>query len=167
MESATKYLVEQLESYAAYHRDGRNKLTHFIGVPLVVFGILLALGWLRFVHAPQVPVTGATVCALVVFLYYLCLDWKIAVGLAPFGLCLLLLADWLAQWPLSGSASIFLATFGGGWAILMLGHWFEARRPALADNILQMFNAPLFLAVEVAFLFGCREDLRNRTAVLR
>jgi uncharacterized membrane protein YGL010W len=66
-----KSLAEQLDAYAAYHGDLRNKLTHFVGVPLVSFSLLLALGWLRFVHAPELPFTGATLFFLVVFLYYL------------------------------------------------------------------------------------------------
>ena len=37
-------LKEQLQSYGAYHRDPRNKLTHFLGVPLVTFALFLALG---------------------------------------------------------------------------------------------------------------------------
>ena len=45
-------LKDQLVSYAAYHRDPRNKLTHFVGVPLVTFSLFLVLGWFRFVHAP-------------------------------------------------------------------------------------------------------------------
>ena len=52
-------LKEQLESYGAYHRDPRNKLTHFVGVPLVTFSIFLVLSWFRFIAAPELPVTGA------------------------------------------------------------------------------------------------------------
>ena len=71
-------LKDQLVSYAAYHRDPRNKLTHFVGVPLVTFSLFLVLGWFRFVHVPDLPITGATIFFLVVFLYYLRLDWSVA-----------------------------------------------------------------------------------------
>jgi uncharacterized membrane protein YGL010W len=138
----------------------RNKLTHFLGVPLVTFSIFLGMGWLRFVNAPELPITGATLFYLVVILYYLRLDWKIALCQAPFSLALLWLADRVALWPFSESLLVFLATFVGGWAIQLLGHAFEGKRPALADNLLQIFNAPVFLTVEVAFLFGFRADLR-------
>src|SRR5262249_43909484 len=37
-------LKQQLQAYGAYHRDPRNKLTHFLGVPLVTFALFLALG---------------------------------------------------------------------------------------------------------------------------
>jgi uncharacterized membrane protein YGL010W len=159
-----KTLAEQLNTYAAYHGDRRNKLIHFVGVPLVTFAIFLFLSWLRFVHDPEIPFTGATLFYLVVFLYYLCLDWRIALGQAPFTLVLLWLADRVALWPFAESLLVFLATFLGGWAIQLLGHAFEGKRPALADNLLQIFNAPLFLTVEVAFRVGWRNDLRGAAA---
>ena len=154
-------LAEQLSAYAAYHRDWRNKLTHFVGVPLVAFALLLFLGWLRFAPAPDVPLTGATLCYLVVFLYYLALDWGVALLQAPFTLALLVLADRVALWPFTQSLTAFAAAFVGGWVVQLLGHGLEGRRPALVDNLLQIFNAPLFLTVEVLLLLGFRQDLRG------
>lgn len=147
-----KSLAEQVAAYEAYHHDPRNKLTHFVGVPLVTFSIFLFLGWLRFQHNPAVPFTGATLFYAIVFLYYLVLDWKIALWQAPFTLALLWLADWIAVWPFQESVLVFLAAFVGGWVIQLIGHAMEGRRPALADNILQIFNAPLFLTIEVMTL---------------
>ncbi len=142
-------LAEQVAAYEAYHHDPRNKITHFVGVPLVTFSIFLFLGWLRFQPNPAIPFTGATLFYTIVFLYYLVLDWKIALLQAPFTLTLLWLADWIAVWPFQESVLIFLGAFMGGWIIQLIGHAMEGRRPALADNILQIFNAPLFLTVEV------------------
>jgi len=51
--------------------------------------------------------------------------------------------------------------FVAGWIIQLIGHAFEGKRPALADNLLQIFNAPLFLTVEVLLLLGFRRDLRG------
>ena len=157
-------LAEQLGAYAAYHRDWRNKLTHFVGVPLVTFALLLFLGWLRFAPAPEVPYTGATLFYLVVFLYYLSLDWRVALLQAPFTLALLVLADRVAVRPFAESSAVFVGAFVVGWAVQLVGHGLEGRRPALADNLLQIFNAPLFLTAEVLFLLGFRPELR--TAVL-
>ena len=154
-------LKEQLSSYGAYHRDPRNKLTHFVGVPLVTFSLFLLLSWFRFVPAPDWPITGATIFFLVVVLYYLRLDWSVALLQAPVNLVLLALADRAALLPFQTSLLIFLATFVGGWIFQLMGHAIEGRRPALADNVMQIFNAPLFLTVEVLFLFGLRQDLRE------
>jgi uncharacterized membrane protein YGL010W len=151
-----KSLSQQIESYAAYHRDARNKLTHFFGVPLVTFSLFLCLSWIRVTDS-LIPVTAATIFCAIVFVYYLILDWRIALCQAPFSLLLLWLADWAARMPFTQSLIIFALTFVGGWLVQLLGHGFEGRRPALFDNILQVFNAPLFLTVEAMEHFGSRK----------
>jgi uncharacterized membrane protein YGL010W len=154
-----KSLKQQMQSYGAYHRDSRNKLTHFFGVPLVTFSLFLALSWFRFVHTPDLPITAATVFYLVVLVYYLRLDWSVALLQAPFNLVLLWLADRAALLPFPQSLAVFLSAFVLGWIIQLVGHAIEGRRPALADNILQIFNAPLFLTVELLALLKLRRDL--------
>jgi len=155
-----KSLEEQLQVYGAYHRTVGNLVAHFLGVPLVTFSLFLLLGWFRCVLVPDIPLTAATIFYVSVFLYYLRLDWRVALLQAPFTLALLWLADWAARLPATTSAWVFAGTFLGGWAIQLLGHALEGRRPALADNLLQLFNAPLFLTVEVLHLLGLRKDLR-------
>ena len=166
-----KSLSEQMVAYGAYHRHPHNKLTHFVGVPLVTFSIFLFLSWFRFVPAPEIPLTGATLFYLCVAVYYLRLDWKVALLQAPFTLAMLWLADRIALWPLHQTLLIFAGTFAGGWIIQLIGHGIEGRRPALADNFLQLFNAPLFLTTEATLLNPkftgleynsmARMDLRN------
>lgn len=153
-------LSQQLHLYAAYHQDPRNKLTHFFGVPLIVFALFVAFGWFRLVDAPNWPVSGATVFCLLVFVYYLCLDRQVALLQAPFSLALLAIADRVSLLPFGTSFAVFAAAFVAGWAIQLFGHFLEGRRPALADNFFQIFNAPLFLAAEVVTLLGYRPDLR-------
>jgi uncharacterized membrane protein YGL010W len=36
-------LLDQLSRYAAYHRDRRNVLTHFVGIPMIVLGVAILL----------------------------------------------------------------------------------------------------------------------------
>lgn len=158
-------LKQQMQSYGAYHRDPRNKLTHFFGVPLVTFALFLFLGWFRFVHPEVLPITAATLFYLVVSVYYFRLDWAIALIQLPFTLTLLMAADWVAKQSLALSGSMFLTTFVLGWIIQLIGHVIEGRRPALADNLLQVFNAPLFLTVEALALAGLRKDLTEPEAV--
>jgi len=42
------FFARQLATYASYHRDARNRATHLIGIPAIVFAILLPLALLRF-----------------------------------------------------------------------------------------------------------------------
>ena len=155
-------LREQLKSYADYHHDPRNKLTHIVGVPLVMFSLLLFLSWFRFTPAGDWPfLSPATVFCASVFVYYLGLDVPVALLQAPFTVALLWLADRVALWPFGESFGVFAATFVGGSVFQLGGHALEGRRPALTDNFLQIFNAPLFLVVEVLHLLGLRQDLKT------
>ncbi len=152
-------LKQQMQSYGAYHRDPRNKLTHYFGVPLVTFALFLFLGWFRFVHPEVLPITAATLFYLGVCVYYFRLDWRIALVQLPFTVAILIASDWVAKQSMGVSASVFAATFVGGWIIQLVGHAIEGRRPALADNLLQVFNAPLFLSIEGLAMMGMRLDL--------
>ncbi len=152
-------LKQQMQSYGAYHKDPRNKLTHFVGVPLVTFSLFLALGWFRFVHPDILPITAATIFYVGVVIYYLRLDWSVALLQFPITLILLMVSDWVARISFGRSVSVFLVTFVLGWIIQLIGHAIEGRRPALADNILQVFNAPLFLTIEVLARLKLRKDL--------
>ena len=37
-------LTDQLSQYATYHRDRRNVLTHFVGIPMIVLALTTLLG---------------------------------------------------------------------------------------------------------------------------
>ena len=49
--------------------------------------------------------------------------------------------------------------FVGGWALQLWGHMFEGRKPALVDNLFQIFVAPIFLAAEAFFALGYKPKL--------
>jgi uncharacterized membrane protein YGL010W len=158
-----KTIAEQMRSYASFHRDSRNKLTHFVGVPLIVYAIflLLSLGQLVGSETWPVPITCATVAFVACMIYYVRLDAKLALLQLPFSAVPLYLADYTAKTvPPTEAIWIFFLSFVGGWLIQFLGHYFEGQKPALFDNIMQVFNAPLFLAMEVSFALGWRSDLR-------
>src|SRR5262249_57547688 len=100
--------------------------------------------------------TERTVLWLRVLVYYLAEDWRVALLQAPTSLLLLALADVVSRWPWPESLAVFVGTFVGGWIVQLVGHGIEGKRPALADNLLQIFNAPLFLVVEVLLALGVR-----------
>ena len=41
----TELYTKQLAGYASYHQDERNEATHFIGIPLIVIGVLFVASW--------------------------------------------------------------------------------------------------------------------------
>ena len=155
-----KTLEDQMSFYAAYHQDARNKATHFVGVPLIAFSLMIPLGWLR-VDLGGFPLSAALVVTAVLLAYYLVLD--IPLGLAMCAVFALMLwgVEPLSQASLGISATWFLVLFIGGWALQLWGHVYEGRKPALVDNLFQVFVAPIFLAAEVFFALGYKPVLHE------
>jgi uncharacterized membrane protein YGL010W len=151
-------LEQQMGFYAAYHQDARNKATHFIGVPMIVFGLFIALGWARL-ELGGVTLTAAMLLAAVVLTWYFVLDVPLALAMLVVNAALLYHADRVSVQPLGTGALWFVVFFGGGWVIQLIGHVFEGRKPALVDNFFQIFVAPIFLAAEVFFALGYKPGL--------
>jgi uncharacterized membrane protein YGL010W len=156
-----KSLDEQLAVYASYHHNRWNRLTHYVGVPLLTFALLVPLGWLRL-PLGGIEITGAMAFALAVLAWYFRLDARLAVVMAVVIAPILYAADRVAQLPLATGLWVFGVAFVVGWAFQLLGHVFEGRRPALVDNLLQALVAPLFILLEGLFALGLRRDVQRR-----
>jgi len=153
-------LEAQMAIYAAYHQDARNKATHFIGVPAIALALLIPLAWLRLGELSAAMLLASALAA-----YYLVLDFALGVAM----LVLLALLVWGAQSVAAFGPAIgwtcFAGLFVGGWILQLIGHLCEGRRPALVDNLFQIFIAPLFLCAEVFFALGYKPQLH--TAVVQ
>ena len=156
-----RFFIEQMAMYSAYHRDGRNKATHFVGVPAIALSLMIPMAMVRFANLDSYSLTLATLFAAAVMIYWIVLDPPFGVATAAIFVPGVWFADWLAQ---HGGATAW-ATFGilfvGGWIIQLVGHAFEGRKPALADNLLQIFIAPVFLVAEIAFMLGLRKNVHD------
>jgi len=158
-------LEQQMAFYIRYHHDPRNKATHFVGVPLITFSLFIPLSWLA-VEVSGVQVTAAHLLVAVVLAYYLYLDAGLALALVLVVAALLYAAQSVAGLGYATGWAVFAAAFVGGWILQLVGHWFEGRRPALVDNIWQIFVAPLFLMVEALALLGWKRNLLRRAEEL-
>jgi uncharacterized membrane protein YGL010W len=158
MEAAMQTLEQQMAFYAAYHQDPRNKATHFVGVPMIIFGLFIALGWARL-EVGGVPLTAAMLLAAVVLAWYFLLDVPLALAMLAVNAVLLYLANLVSLQPIGTGLAWFLVFFAGGWVIQLIGHAWEGRKPALVDNFFQIFVAPIFLAAEVFFALGYKPVL--------
>lgn len=156
-----KTIEEQMSVYAAYHQDARNKATHFIGVPAIILSLFIPLAWIRF-EAGGVTITAAMVFAAVVVLYYFFLDVPLALAMLVVTAVLVWAGHQIAQLGTMPGWIWFGILFVGGWILQLVGHVFEGRRPALADNLFQIFVAPIFLAAEVFFALGYKPGLQQR-----
>jgi len=154
-------LEQQMAVYLRYHRDARNKLTHLFGVPLIVFALLIPMSW-PGIEVAGVRITLAHAFLLLVLGYYFWLDAGLAAALTIAAAGLLRAAQWIAGVGTAAAWLVCAAAFAGGWALQLLGHYYEGKRPALVDNIWQVFVAPLFVMAEVLVKLGWKRDLLSR-----
>lgn len=150
------FFARQLSIYAGYHRDARNRATHFIGIPAIVFSILVPLALLR-----DSGISAAMLVATLAVLGWMALDRTIGLAMLVMIAPMLWIAEWIAGRYGSGTAwLVFAIFFVGGWAFQLVGHVWEGRRPALADNLFQAFIGPMFIMAEVLMALGLKRDLK-------
>jgi uncharacterized membrane protein YGL010W len=155
------WFFEQLAMYMAYHRDRRNQATHHVGVPLIVFALLVALSRASIFQMGDTAFTGATVLLLLMALLYVSAVPLVGVCTLIFYGALYLLAGEVADAQPVAVWSVAASAFIGGWIIQFVGHVFEGRRPAFTDNIVQILMAPPFLIAEMLFARGYATDLKQ------
>jgi uncharacterized membrane protein YGL010W len=154
-------IEHNLTQYAAYHRDRRNIATHFVGVPMIVFSIILALATI-IIPTGSVAVSLAAAISLALSVYYLKLDWALGIAMA---IVLFLMCAGASEMThrLGTGASLAwaLGIFAVGWAIQFLGHKFEGMKPAFLDDVRQLLIGPIFVCAEAFFLLGAKPQLRR------
>ena len=154
------FFVQQMAMYSAYHKDGRNQLTHYIGVPSIVLSLFIAFSWIDLFILNGFQVTFAMLFVAVVLLFYLVSDFVIGLISAILFIPLLQLSMQVAPTADLAGWAWFAVLFVGGWIFQLVGHVFEGRKPALVDNLFQIFMAPSFLVAEALFHLGLRQDLQ-------
>ena len=154
--SLDSFFARQLAIYASYHRDERNRATHFVGIPAIVFSILVPLALVRVDG-----ISLAVPVALLALIGWIALDRVIGLAMVVALLPMLIVAEWIARSYGSATAWIIFAVFfAGGWLFQLAGHAWEGRRPALADNLFQAFIGPMFIMAEVLMALGLKQDLK-------
>lgn len=159
-----KKLDQHLIKYALYHRDERNILTHFVGVPLIVFAVM-GLLYFPLMSVNSLLITPALLIAILAMLFYLALDIKL--GLLMSGLYLLGLwgVDSIFESMSTQTASfygLFAGLFVVGWIIQFIGHYYEGKKPAFVDDLIGLLVGPLFVVVELLFKLGLLKSLEAR-----
>jgi uncharacterized membrane protein YGL010W len=155
MRDATELMVQ----YAAYHRDKRNIVSHFIGIPMIVFsiGVLLA--------RPAFEVSGITLTPIWI-IWAVATVWYLTLGNLVLGIAVSVVNGvliWLAAPLAAGSVTSWLAwgigTFVVGWVIQFVGHYYEGKKPAFVDDLLGLLTGPMFVTAEAMFALGWGKSL--------
>lgn len=157
-----KTLVDQLAQYAGYHRDPRNILTHYVGVPMIMFAVVILLSRARLADlaVAGIPFSLALLAALAATAYYCLLDWRYGVVMGLVQLVMLTLAAPIAAQPAMSWLAWGLGLFAVGWVIQFIGHYYEGRKPAFFDDVLGLVIGPLFVLAELGFAMGLRRPVQ-------
>ena len=160
-----KTLVQQLATYATYHRDPRNIATHFIGVPIIVLSVFIMLARVS-VDVGGVAVSPALAVFILSTLYYLRLS--LAYGAAMFLVhgALLLTANQFATASTAVWLGAGIGVFAVGWVIQFVGHYFEGRKPAFVDDLMGLAIGPLFVVAELGFLIGLGKKTQSQVEAI-
>lgn len=170
MTSLSKNAYELMVMYAQYHRDRRNIRTHVVGIPLIVVAIGMGLSlW-------QWPVGGVTLSAAWLA-WALSAVWYLTRGHRGLGVAtvvMMTLAIGLAHvWvdSLSQTAAAFpawsvaLGVFVLGWVLQFVGHYYEGRKPAFADDVVGLLVGPMFVVGDLLMRWGAWRDLDDHIAL--
>jgi uncharacterized membrane protein YGL010W len=150
------FFARQLATYASYHRDERNRATHFIGIPAIVFSLLVPLALLH-----DSGVSAAMLVAVLAVLGWISLDRVIGLAMLIMIAPMVVVAEWIAlRYGGTTAWIVFAIFFIGGWVFQLVGHVWEGRRPALTDNLFQAFIGPMFIMAEVLMALGLKRELK-------
>jgi len=147
--------LELMVQYAQYHRDKRNIVTHFVGIPMIVFaiGILLARANIAGISLAWIVWALATVWYLTRGNLVLGLAVSAAVG------ALMLLAHRVADGRVVTWLTLGIGLFVVGWVIQFVGHWYEGKKPAFVDDMVGLLVGPMFITAEALFALGWNKRL--------
>ena len=94
--STDRKLMDMLVGYAASHQHPFNVFVHMIGIPTIMFGVLVPLTWVR-IDLPFVSISLAHILLVVFVGFYLTLDIVFALAFAVIGALLTAVALQVGQ----------------------------------------------------------------------
>ncbi len=143
-----KSLSTLLSIYKSSHLNQKNIVTHFVGIPLILWSAALFFATFSFTVA-GFQSNVMQVLAILIFAYYLLLDIKLGV------IAIALIAPiWLHANGFAASENAYLlagVVFFIGWVFQFIGHYYEKAKPAFFDDLKQLLIGPLFLVAELCF----------------
>src|ERR1051326_9176404 len=99
--------------YASYHRTKGNKVFHRLGIPLLMLSLL---GMLSRIAVPGVRyVDAATILIALSTIYYVTVEWRLAIAMLIVSIAFYLAGAWLTFW-------VNVALFVAGVICQYVGH---------------------------------------------
>lgn len=144
MESAIPArLSAYFKDYQAHHKTPGNKLCHYVGLPVITLTTLGLLGQLTIADgltgSGLLRLDGGTILLTLAAIWYLFLDWKIAIPFTLFSMGLYFLGRAI---PVPALWTLWVI----GWIVQFIGHSvYEKRSPAFFKNLEHLLIGPLWI----------------------
>lgn len=140
-------LAALFDDYSSHHQTWGNKVTHYIGIPMIMLTLLGMLSQLvvgdGFTGSDLIRLDGGTILWILAVIWYLSLDWRLAL---PFGMVALGFYLGSRHIPME----INIAGFIIGWIVQFIGHGvYEKKRPAFLDNLRHLLIGPFWIFARV------------------
>lgn len=142
-------ITELLSQYQQQHTNKINRITHYFGIPMIVFSILMILNWISIDIATQYQISFAWLLLIATAIYYFTLHIRLAICATLALIIMTFIASWIARpTPTATTVTLFFILFISGWILQFLGHFFEKQKPAFFLSKTQLLIGPLFVLVE-------------------
>tara|TARA_Y100000588_G_scaffold376577_1_gene454555 strand:+ start:404 stop:949 length:546 start_codon:yes stop_codon:yes gene_type:complete len=158
-----KSFTEQAKRYASYHQSPLTWYTHMAGVPLILFSIMILLGFIHIVIPNVLEFSFADIFVIGLMVYYFRLQWLLAIIIAP----ILVFMLWLSliisfTGPTEYALWFFAIVFLLGCIAQMAGHIIEGNKPAFFAHPKDSIATPLFILAELLFKAGWFTGLEEK-----
>ncbi len=158
-----KVFIEQLRIYHSFHTLPITRVTHYIGVPLLLFAALIFLGWIHISVPSLFDINLAWIGILGLLIYYYWMDVTSGLGMTVILIIMTLIANLISQPEITETGAIvFFVVLILGAIAQAIGHLLEKKKPAFTESLTQVFIAPLYLYLEVLFKLGFRKNLQDQ-----
>lgn len=135
---------ELLDEYASSHQNKTNKLIHYFAVP-VIFWTITAMLWV--VKLPYVE-NLAVVVTVLIGLYYISKDIKLAIQMIVISVLCLVLNDFLESQGLP-LLYIALVLFIIAWIFQFIGHKIEGKKPSFFKDLQFLLIGPAWIVKQL------------------
>ncbi|MBI2212752.1 MAG: DUF962 domain-containing protein [Acidobacteria bacterium] len=129
--------------YAEHHKTLGNKVFHRLGIPMIMFSLLGLLAKVGIDTTSPVPLDLGVALIATAGIFYLVLEWRLAIAMIVISALL-----YLGARPLP--VTVLWALFVAGWIFQFIGHSvYEKRQPAFFNNLVHLLVGPLWILNDV------------------
>lgn len=146
---------DKARTYQHYYQNKMLKIMHYIGLPLIVFSLLIFLSYFQFSMTNVFSLSIAWIVIACVLAYYIALEWRLGGVLIPVMVLLTVLAHFLTLFgPNKTNLLVLFSCFIVGVVSYLLGFLLSGQRVGFKACCKIALVAPMFLMADALYRFS-------------